>query len=439
MAQERSAAVDSWFGTPAVGATWFDYLATLSPAFAEYARVAWDQVADDMMPLEVTLGQMPARLLWRDAHYRFEYRPIGASEPHEHFLIIVTDVTSEVERERSEVERREAMALFEHVLVDRTALEGFFEESGHSVSSLVRGGADAAAVRRMVHTLKGNSSLFGLFSIADCCHKLEDEMAEREAELPPTAFMELEARWNKLTSEISKLLGTRSDTLEIEEREYAGLEAAARAGESGIMLIRRVRRLKLEATAKRLRRFQEQARAIAERLGKGDVRVDVEDNGVRLDHARWASFWGAFVHAVRNALDHGIELMADRRASGKPVPAALVMRTYEEQEGVVIEIEDDGRGIDWERVAERAAAAGLPHQSRGDLERALFSDGLSTAASVTEVSGRGVGMGALLAATEELGGELRIQSKLREGTTLRFVFPPSAGRADSLVPLTAAQ
>lgn len=438
VAQERSAAVDAWFGAPAPDASWFQYLATLSPPFAEYSQFAWGEVVADFMPLEVTLGQMPARLCYRGAHYRFEYRPIGATPPHELYLVIVTDVTTEVEREQSEVERREAMALFEHVLADRTGLESFFEEAGQSVRQLVGGAAEPGAVRRMVHTLKGNAGLFGLFSIADCCHRLEDTLAESEGSPPPAAFAELQTRWGKLTTEIGKLLGARSDSLEVEEGEYAALEAAARAGESGAALVGRIRRLKLESTAKRLRHFQEQARSIAERLGKGDVRVDVEDNGVRLDHARWSGFWSAFVHAVRNSLDHGIEQTADRRALGKVAGGALVLRTYEEQERVVIEIVDDGRGIDWDRVAERAAVAGLPTQTRHDLERALFSDRVSTASTVTSVSGRGVGMGALLAATEQLGGELTIHSKLREGTTLRFVFPPGSARAQSERP-TAAQ
>lgn len=437
VAQERSAAVDAWFGVPAPSTTWVDYLATLSPAFAENTQVAWDEVVEGVMPLEVTLEQMPRHLLWRGAHYRFEYRPIGESERHEHFLVIVTDVTTEVERERSEVERREAMALFQHVLVDRSGLEGFFDEATRAVQLLSSGAVGAEEVRRLVHTLKGNAGLFGLVSIADCCHRLEDAMADSEAPLPPTAFDDLQARWTKLTGDTARLLGARSDTLQIEELELDGLEAAARQGESAPALLQRIRRLKLESTAKRLRHFQEQALRIAERLGKGDVRVDVEDNGVRLDHARWTSFWGAFVHAVRNALDHGIEQVSDRQASGKSAAGMLVMRTYEEPERVVIELQDDGRGIDWERVAERAAAAGLPHGTPADLERALFSDGVTTSASVTDVSGRGVGMGALLAATEQLGGALSIQSTWREGTTLRFVFPPAAARAKSLRPNAA--
>lgn len=437
IAQERSAAVDAWFGAPAVSASWFEYLATLSPSFGEYTEVCWAEVVQSEMPLEVTLEQMPARLGWRGAHYRFEYRPIGASEPHEQYLVIVTDVTTDVERERGEVERREAMALFEHVLVDRTGLESFFEEATHAMQLLESGGAEPDAVRRVVHTLKGNAGLFGLVSVAECCHRLEDAMAESADSLPPHAFAELKARWSKLTGEIAKLLGARADMLEMEPREYALLEAAARAGEPPPALLRRIRRLKLESTAKRLRHFQEQARGIAGRLGKGDVRVDVEDNGVRLDHARWAGFWSCFGHAVRNAVDHGIELVADRHAHGKSTAGAVVLRSYEEPERVVIEIEDDGRGIDWGRVAERAAEAGLPHHTRAELERALFSDGVTTAAEVTDISGRGVGMGALLVATEQLGGELSIQSTWQKGTMLRFAFPLGAMGTNSLRPSAA--
>ncbi|RYZ01279.1 MAG: hypothetical protein EOO73_36125 [Myxococcales bacterium] len=437
IAAERSAAVDSWFGAPAPSATWFEYLATLSPSFAENTEVSWSEVVEGVMPLEVTLEQMPARLRWRDAHYRFEYRPIGASEPHEHYLVIVTDVTMEVARERGEVERREAMALFERVLVDRTGLEGFFEETTQTLR-LLQSGAETDTARRLVHTLKGNAGLFGLFSVAECCHRLEDELSESAGALPAAAFADLQVRWNELTGEIAKLLGARSDMLEIEAREYVGLEAAARAGESAPALLRRIRRLKLESTAKRLGHFQERALKIADRLGKGGVRVEVEDNAVRLDHARWAGFWNAFVHAVRNALDHGIEPLADRQARGKEGAGALALRTYEDDSGrVVIEIQDDGRGVDWQSVAARAAAAGLPHRTSADLEQALFSDGVSTALSVTDVSGRGVGMGALLAATEELGGQLDVRSTWGKGTTLRFVFPPTSASAKSLRPTAA--
>jgi two-component system chemotaxis sensor kinase CheA len=147
---------------------------------------------------------------------------------------------------------------------------------------------------------------------------------------------------------------------------------------------------------------------------------------MRLDHRRWAGFWAAFIHAVRNALDHGIERAEERATLGKRQAGTLALRTFEEKDRFVVEISDDGRGIDWSRIAERARSAGLPASTPSDLERALFVDGISTAASVTDVSGRGVGMGALLSATETLGGKLSIESARNKGTTMRFTFPPAA-------------
>ncbi|HTA89368.1 MAG TPA: ATP-binding protein [Polyangiaceae bacterium] len=438
LALERSAAVDAWFGAPAPSASWFDYLATLSPDFAERTRFAWDDVLEDFMPLEVTLEQMPRRLASGGAHYRVTYRPIGATEPHENYLVIVTDVTTEVAREQAELERREAMALFEHLLADRAGFESFLEEASNIVSTLVLGrSTDANVVKRLIHTLKGNAASYGLQGVADECHALEDSLAAGGL-LPLQAYSNLKERWGRLASVVDSLLGARSPSIEIDDLQYAALESAARSGESGPALLRRVRDLKLEPTARRLKHFQEQAIRIASRLGKGHIRVAVEDHGVRLDHHAWADFWGAFIHAVRNALDHGIEADDERAAAGKTAPGTLTLRTYEEKDRLFVEIADNGRGIDWQEVAKRAAEAGLPTDTALALERALFVDGISTATCVSDVSGRGVGMGALLAATRSLGGDLSIQSKLREGTTVRFAFPSSVLRAAEMSPPLAA-
>jgi two-component system chemotaxis sensor kinase CheA len=440
MAKERSAAADAWFGAPAPAISWFDYLDRLSPQFAQRTRVSWDQLAEGVMPIEVSLAQMPSHLALNGSHYRFEYRPIGKKEPFERYLVIATDVTVEVQRQFAESERAESMLLFERAVLDRSGVESFFDEAGRIVASLGQPfSADLSALKRLIHTLKGNAAIYGLGSIADLCHAIEDSMAGPRS-LPDAALLsQLSERWTRLASYLEVLLGARANTLEIETEQYEGLESAALAGETGTAMLRRVRNLKLERTAKRLKVFQEQAERIADKLGKSPVDVIVEDHDVRLDRGTWASFWGAFVHAIRNALDHGIEHPEDRIAAGKLDPARVALRTYEQPAGVVVEIADNGRGIDWTQVAARAARAGLPSRTRLDLERALFSDGISTAESVSDISGRGIGMGALLAAARELGGDLKIQSKLHEGTLLRFVFPPSSsGTSDFAEPFNRA-
>lgn len=402
--------------------------------------MAWDEVVADVMPIELTLHQMPHDLaIHNRTHYRVEYRPIGDPSSCERFLVIVTDVTVDVEREHAEREAREGIAVFQRVLVDRSGFEAFFDEGAIVLDRLVNDRtADLAAVRRLVHTLKGNSSLFGLQSIASMCHELEDHI-EREARIPrPEAIGALKERWGRLSSDVRTLLGNRGNKIEVDEKQYAAIEAAVRAGEPHVALIRRVRSLKLESAANRLHHFQEQAHRIAERLEKPSVQVEVADGGVRLDARRWAGFWGSFIHAIRNAVDHGIEMPEARVAAGKSPEGRVALRAYEESDRIVVEIADDGRGIDWDALADRARTLGLPAQTRADLHAALFAEGVSTAASVTEVSGRGIGMSALLEGTRALGGNVIVDSIPGKGTTLRFTFPASAGRSvESLIPAAA--
>jgi two-component system chemotaxis sensor kinase CheA len=163
------------------------------------------------------------------------------------------------------------------------------------------------------------------------------------------------------------------------------------------------------------------------------LHVKIEDYALRLDPRAWAGFWAAFVHVVRNAVDHGIESPTERAELGKPAEGTLVFTTRQDARELVIELKDDGRGIDWERIAGRAKELRLPGETQADLVEALFTDGLSTRYDVSEFSGRGVGMGAVRQATIERGGTIDVDSVRGHGTHVTFRFPPQRlSRAPSL-------
>jgi two-component system chemotaxis sensor kinase CheA len=425
LAVERSAALDRWFGTPLPQTSWFDHLGRTCPDFGARSHLNWAEVSSDILPVELTLEQMPKRLTVGARHLQVAYRPIG-SEPHQRFLVVVTDETSEVEREQAELERREAMAVFERVLVDRAGFEIFFEEASNIVSSLMdEKVTDLTLIKRLLHTLKGNAGISGLNSVSDLCHDLESVILENDRLPERTRYEALANRWARLAIDVERLLGTKRKVIEIDDGQYAALEAAVITGEETPVLLKRVRALRLEPTARRLHHFAEQARRIAHRLDKSDIQISVEDNGVRLDGNRWNGFWSTFVHAVRNALDHGIETPDVRMEAGKSPGGSLALRTVENADSLIVEIEDDGRGIDWVSIAAKAQRLGLPAATLDDLQKALFVDGLSTAENVTDLSGRGIGMGALLHGTALLGGKLTIETKKGEGTKFRMVFPIS--------------
>ena len=105
-------------------------------------------------PLEVALDLMPHRVTLGGVQLQIDYRPIGASEPYDRYLVVVTDVTADVEREHAEIERHEAMVVFERVLADRSGVESFFEEGSQIVTKLARSDASSlGTAKRMLQAL----------------------------------------------------------------------------------------------------------------------------------------------------------------------------------------------------------------------------------------------------------------------------------------------
>ena len=425
MSSERSAAIDKWLGQPEPEMTLADYLGKHVPWAKDALEMGLSQVRDDLLPVELTLEQLPQELEIDDRLFRITYTPINAGGELERLLVVISDVTAVVERERLEAEQKEVVKLFERVTRDKSGFLEFFEEAHALVENIVdEQTTSLAELKRLVHTLKGNAMLFGIRSVADFCHDLEQRIDETPSLPTSQERDELNLRWQRLCRNLEMFLGKRAnETVEVEQAEFEGVLLALLGNTPGEEVARRISTWRLEPTEKRLRRVAEQARGIARRLNKGDLKIVVNHCNSRLEPARWVSFWSAFVHVIRNAVDHGIESPADREAAGKSVNGELRISTRSTSKHFSIEIQDDGRGIDWDQVAAKAAEKGLPARNRADLVEALFTDGLTTTDHVTQFSGRGVGMGALRAASASRNGTIDVQSEIGSGTRILFTFP----------------
>ena len=170
------------------------------------------------------------------------------------------------------------------------------------------------------------------------------------------------------------------------------------------------------------------ARDLAAAMGKS-VTVELEGEDVGVDRAINEALRDVLLHLVRNVLDHGIESPADRRAAGKDAEGRLRIRASREGGGVHLEVSDDGRGIDPDRLVARAVSAGLLSSEDAaalDAERRyelIFLAGLSTKAEVTSVSGRGVGMDAVRASLDRVGGSITVSSEIGRGTVFGIDVP----------------
>ncbi len=211
--------------------------------------------------------------------------------------------------------------------------------------------------------------------------------------------------------------------MQVSDEEHKALLQATVRGAPHAEIAQTLASWRLEPTRQRLERIADQVRGLAARTGKGDVEVVIEANGLRLPAPHWAPFWTAFAHALRNAVDHGLETPDERALASKPSTCRIELRTSVRGDEILIVIADDGRGIDHRQLAARAAERGLPHGTHDEIIAAIFADGLTTRDSVTEYSGRGVGMAAMRAACTELDGTIEVTSEPGRGTTLTFRIP----------------
>jgi two-component system chemotaxis sensor kinase CheA len=423
MSQQRSRVVDVWFGELTAGLQLWEYLGKTAPHFALQFQMGWEQLQDDVLPLELCIDQLPRILEQPTRTLEFSYRAIRIGEALETMIVVISDVTERLEREQAEQTQREMMTLFNRMLSDRVALDEFFAEGSALVSAIESDDETLrSALRRNIHTLKGSSALFGLESIASFCHELEDRV-EESSRIDQTDRSLLRALWTRFEGMRAAL--ARDGSIDLDRNDYdTFLQDLARRVDHSVLLSV-FSSWRYEPAARRFELLKEQILRLAERLDKKYVDVVCLPTQLRLPQSRWARFWSVFAHVVRNAVDHGVDTVEERAAAGKSPRATITLGLELSQTEVTLSIRDDGRGIDWPRLAARAQALGLPHASQQDLEEALYAEGVSTAARASTVSGRGVGMGAARAVTQELGGKIEIVSTPGQGTRFAFVFPVS--------------
>jgi two-component system, chemotaxis family, sensor kinase CheA len=433
---EHSSALDALLGSSKSNETLWSYVENTDPAFATNLEVNWTMIAEDTLPLELVLDQLPKRLVKDGRTLELRYKPLvdQATAQLDRMLVVVSDVTPDVERERAECEQREAMALFEKLRSDRNGVIEFHEEAKRLIETIKAPNVSFVTIKRAVHTLKGNSGLFGLMSFMEFLHDLETRM-EQSSELLTADRDLLFARFSRLSSTISTLVDNEGGRkkMEIDTADYDAVIAALRNGESSQAIATRLEQWHLEPVETRLARLGEYARQLAERLGKAPLEVKMSPHGVRLTPGELRSLWSSLMHVVRNAVDHGIEAPEERVAGHKESePPTLELATRKDGDSsIVITIKDNGRGIDWNAIKERAAALGLPCETQAELEDALFADGVSTRADATEFSGRGIGMAAVLAECERVDGSLTVASAKGKGTTVELRVTPKRGFSSS--------
>ena len=199
-----------------------------------------------------------------------------------------------------------------------------------------------------------------------------------------------------------------------------------------------IMKTRMQPVGKTFSKFNRIVRDLSSDLNK-KVELVIEGGSVEIDKTIIESINDPLTHIIRNSMDHGLETPAERKAAGKPESGRLEIKAYHETGKVIIEINDDGRGINTEKVGQKALEKGLisnsdlARMSEKELTALIFKPGFSTNDEVTEISGRGVGMDVVLTNLNKLGGVVDLNSKAGAGTQLKISLPLTLAIMPSLL------
>ncbi len=235
---------------------------------------------------------------------------------------------------------------------------------------------------------------------------------------------------DKLMNLVGELVLTRNQVLQfISSSKDAGLlRTAQRLNLITTELQEGVMKTRMQQIGNLWNKFPRIVRDVANTCGK-KVRLEMEGKETELDRTVLEAIKDPLTHIIRNSVDHGVENPERRRAAGKPDEGLLSMRSFHEGGQVIIEIVDDGAGIDPERLKRKAVEKGLitadaaARMGEREAINLIFAAGFSTAEKVTNVSGRGVGMDVVRTNVEKIGGTVDVTSRVGVGTTLKIKIP----------------
>jgi GAF domain-containing protein/HPt (histidine-containing phosphotransfer) domain-containing protein/two-component sensor histidine kinase len=365
---------------------------------------------------------------------------IGENDVIEKLMVTVRDVTElrslQAEAEKQKVELQIIGQIlsagpdkFMNFIKDANR---FLDENEKLISATQTSAPEViATLFRNMHTIKGNARTYGFMGITDVAHEAEtsyDVLRKNpEAFFDKAKLLEELARTRARVADYAtinkeKLANTSSDGVyvdlmlidkmrvaldHVDERDVNALRSMVRTVKSICGAVG------TESISALLDAITRSMPELAQRLGKVAPNIVIKDNGIRLAVEVAQVMKNVFTHGFRNAMDHGIETAAERIAQGKPEQGTITLDVREEDGKVVLALSDDGRGLALRKLKDKATAQGIVYSneelSDHELADLIFQSGVSTAANVSDISGRGVGMDAIRKFVEKLGGSVEVR------------------------------
>lgn len=384
---------------------------------------------------------------------KLEYKMIPSAFGTELMMVVLTDITEKRELESQVETERNMLKTVVKVIVgygDFTDcvrdFKLFYEvelPAALRTDESVR--AKLLSIYRDLHTYKGNFSQFGLQHVTKRLHDAETKLSEWLKSADELSANELAARISELgiaswldddfallQSVIGDSFFNQQDLLMIDKTRIIDIEKkmlALLSPNECKLLLPELRRLRYKPFKELLKAYPDYVSGLAERMERYVAPVVLDGDDFPADTEKYYDFSRSLVHVFRNIIDHAIESPEERVASGKEEYAGIVCRVALRQDKITVDIADDGRGIDPDVVRRRAVEKGIVSgQEAAELTddeavRLIFHDEFSTKDEVSDISGRGIGLAAVKAEVDKLGGTIDMRSEIGRGSIFRFELP----------------
>ncbi len=380
-----------------------------------------------LLPEEITIGN---RIL------KSEFKPLDQA-----IMVVLTDITGEkalaaqVARERTRLEMIVSAVTYGNDFFDAVAEFTSFVQDGAGMWR----GRDRTVLYRTIHTFKGTFNQLGFHHLPTVLHDVETSLQRlgKRAGAADAAAMVFSRDWQAiLNADLETVRGALGDdfmarrgVVTVTPEQAKRFERFARGllnADEVPDVIEEIAAIRTISLRQAIADFDKMIHQISTRLEKEVAPLVVEGDDVRIDPEVFGPFLRSLGHVFRNAVDHGIEDPDSRLSTGKSEVGTITCAIRRADGALSIDIADDGAGIDVETLRRRAAEVTSADVSSWGLADLVFAEGLSIRTEATELSGRGVGMTAVKACVEELGGSIRINSLPGQGTRFLFhiPFPP---------------
>ena len=408
----------------------------------QFIKSGLDQVFDNFMPIDMTIDMLPKQITKTDGRIlSLKYNPIldESGEPFK-IIIIANDITEVIEKQQKAEEEAMQNRCLVGILKDLNGFMQFVEDTVSDIDVIEKSN-DRVLVKRLLHTIKGNSGAFGLNNLAKITHKIEDAYEEVVAKdlrsvhkdyaktlkthLSEFVDDNLSMLGISLNSEREKIHSITQADLDFFKSKINGLSDSPLKNDL-ISITKHIERMPI---ASLISSYHPTIMRLADRLEK-KIKFHVEGGDCRVDPIFVRGVLKNLIHAVRNACDHGIETPEERLAAHKKEYATISFSTsIEPSRGILMTLKDDGRGINETALFNKAISNGLLTETEAKAMTTsqklmlIFSDGVSTKDTVSDLSGRGVGLAALKYDVEQAGGSVKVLSQKGQGTCLEIWIP----------------